>query len=74
MSRNEGTRTVILVLATAVGNKTALPKLTTAPVWKFDPLIVSVNVADPFGAAFGDNEVMTGVEGGTYSFTKNDCD
>src|SRR5438128_3881097 len=59
--RYEGTVTVMLVPVTAVGNRTALPKLTTAPVSKPVPVIVSVNEDEP---ALIDGGVRAVIAGG----------
>ena len=63
--------TVILSEVTLLGNKTALPKLTTAPVWKFDPVIDKMNESDRAGTELGDNEAINGVSVGEYSGTTN---
>ena len=67
--RYPGTVTVIAVAETAVGNRTALPKLTTAPFSKVPPVIVNVNVPDPAGTAVGEREVITGATGGDEKST-----
>src|SRR5439155_23431959 len=61
--RYPGTVTVICVDDTALGKRTALPKLTTAPPWKVPPVIVKVNVPDPAVTAPGDNKLITGATG-----------
>ena len=67
----EGTVTVICVGLILIGNKTALPKLTTAPFSKLEPPIVSVNDVDFEATELGDNEAMIGVVGSEYSLTLN---
>jgi len=51
---------VICVDETDVGNNTALPKLTTAPLWKVPPVIVNVNVPEPDRTLPGDSELIAG--------------
>jgi hypothetical protein len=67
----EGTVTVIDVGLILIGNKTALPKLTTAPFSKLEPLIVSVNDSDLDATELGDNEEIIGAVGREYSLTLN---
>jgi hypothetical protein len=43
---------------------TTAPKLTIEDAMKFVPLIVSVNAAPPATAAFGEIDVIVGVDGG----------
>jgi hypothetical protein len=65
----EGTVTVIDVGLILIGNKTALPKLTTAPFSKSEPLIVSVNDCDLEATELGDTDSINGAVGSKYSLT-----
>jgi hypothetical protein len=69
--RYPGTVTVICVDDTALGKRTALPKLTTAPLWNVPPVIVNVNVPEPDTTDAGDRELIAGAVGALAAATVN---
>ena len=68
-TRNEGTVTTIVVAVTVVGNNMAVPKFTTAPAAKVEPLIVIVNEFVPAVMATGAKPEMVTSVGAAYSDT-----
>jgi hypothetical protein len=62
---------VICVDDTALGKRTALPKLTTAPLWNVPPVIVNVNVPEPATTDAGDSELIAGATGAFADATVN---
>ena len=71
-ARNAGTVTTIAFPVTEAGNNTAVPKFTTAPAAKFEPLIVMVNESAPAVTATGARPKIVTGDGAVNAETVNE--